>query len=268
MEQNETRRGIRAESEKGVKMGLGKFVIYGIPRVGSNYFISQLNLHPEIICHYEVFHPKAVYYGFGDKKVNVQRLPDAAERDADSGAFLDLLWSENGGCTHVGYNLFPDHNPNVIAQSVMDASQKKIILKRKGNLKNFISLKVAQKTGIWSSKAEEKLGKKLTTEEKAIVFDAQEFSRYLRHVNRFYSNLENNIALAGQDYMVVYYEDFIRRKQAMMDSVFSYLGAGDFELPAEDKFTVQNKESMAELVRNHDELRRYLDSGFHDFFAE
>lgn len=241
-----------------------KFIVYGIPRVGSNYFISKLNQHPEIICHYEIFHKNEIYYGFEDKNIKVNTTWDLKERDQAPYKFLNFIWENNYKNKAVGYNIFPNQNDKIVEESAKDTNIKKIILKRKDILKNFISLKIAMKTQVWSSKDTQN---KPVVKDKRIIFDKNEFKKYVFNMNKFYSNLENNIALNGDDYLVIYYEDFIANKQETLQKVFNYLDIQEVDLfTKEEKFTKQNSDSLEDLILNYQDLTDFLEKEYINFF--
>lgn len=233
---------------------INKFIVYGIPRVGSNFFISQLNLHPNILCHYEVFHKKSIYLAFEKNLIDFS----LEDRNKDPQSFVEHLWDNNHGEKTVGYNIFPNQNEQILQASAQDKTLKKIILKRKDILKNFISLKIASQTGSWSSNV-------ISNKDKRIHFDLQEFISYVNRMNTFYVNLENNIYLNNDDCLILYYEDFIADKQKKLNEVFDFLGESEFVLPVEHKFKKQNPEKIEDLVINYFELDEFLKSGFIDF---
>ncbi len=246
-----------------------KFVVYGVPRVGSNFFISQLNCHPDILCHYEIFHRHAIHDGFVDKPESCHWLEAVSlqERDASPESFLARLFENHHGYTHVGYNLFPNQNDSVLKRGFAESSLKKIILKRKNILENYISFKVAVKTGVWSSKAAKERGVDETRLDKRVHFEKKEFINHVRRINRFYDNVENNIALKQGEALVIYYEDMLRDRQAVLCQVYDFLGVERVILPGTTIFKKQNREDLRELVYNYGELEVFLGERYHDFSA-
>ena len=85
---------------------IDKFVVYSIARVGSNFFINQLNNHPQILCHYEIFHPLDIYSGFTDKKHDDKSWTEKWNitlRDENPDQFLSELFGTYDGETSIGY---------------------------------------------------------------------------------------------------------------------------------------------------------------------
>ncbi len=245
-----------------------KFVVYGVPRVGSNFFISQLNRHPDILCHYEIFHRHAIYNGFEDKPERSHWLEAVSlqERDASPEKFLARLFAEHHGYTHIGYNLFPGQNDAVLQYSIADSSQKKVILKRKNILDNYISLKVAVKTGVWSSKAAKEKGVDERILDKHVRFEQKEFVQHVRKVNLFYNNIETNISFRQNESLIIYYEDLLEDRQAVLNQVYDFLGVERIMVSESTVFEKQNKEGLRELVSNYSELMTFLSEEYYDFF--
>jgi glycosyltransferase involved in cell wall biosynthesis len=143
---------------------LEKFVLLSWQRSGSNLLSGIFHLHPEIIMHNELFnqidiftyHPYALYNADGEKLCYLAR-------DVDPPRFLDLIWSGSyhdgvkikpGGKT-VGFKSFPDHwkdvgNEHVWRKQILDNNKvKKVILSRECELSTFVSMKRAEKSGIY-----------------------------------------------------------------------------------------------------------------------
>lgn len=226
------------------------FVIYGVPRVGSNYFIKTLNSNPEILCHYEIFHKAKIYLA---KKINNPHLINTENRDKDPIQFLhDLYKGEQYKV--FGYNIFNDQNDTIIDYSLKDTNQKKIIIKRKNVLRQYMSLKIAQKTDIWIYIKR----KAIPVEEKKVYFDSQEFLSYLKMINGFYNKLENYLGITGQNYFLLYYEDLFRDIYASLKNVAEFLDVNN-NFALGNKMEKQNPEPLEDIVINYAELKSFID---------
>ena len=62
--------------------GVGRFVILGAPRTGTNLLCTLLDSHPDVLCHHEVFNPAGIFWALGDRQGALD-LGSMAERDAD-----------------------------------------------------------------------------------------------------------------------------------------------------------------------------------------
>lgn len=268
------RRGVSTIPEQATKIKRGvnlkkheskKFVVYGVPRVGSNLFISEINKHSEILCHYEIFGKKSAHYGYVDKGIEDKEVDSWIDRHNCPLAFLNKVWENSKNFKAVGYNLFPKQNETAFYDSLMDKRQKKIILKRKDMLRNYVSLKIASKTGKWSQRSQENSPKKkIDLSKKKILFDRFDFIRHVCDVNSFYYILETTLGLTRQNYITIFYEDIADSDlyEKTMENVFSFLEVNIEELGTikknDKKYKKQNEENLKDLVTNYFELKKYL----------
>jgi LPS sulfotransferase NodH len=241
-----------------------KFIVYGIPRTGSNFFISQLNAHPQILCHYEIFHPEKIYYGFSDKQINYDNFKkswDMKKRDNTPDLFLNDLFQIHQREEVIGYNIFPSHNNYILKNSLMDKNQKKIVLKRKNILKTFISREIALKTKSWSSVSQDKSGKNI---EKKIYFEEDELLSYLLRTFNYYNYIETLLGVTQQNYLVIYYEDLIGERDYTLNKVFDFLGVQKKKIDNKSKFVKQNPEGLDALIENYQYLNQFISE--YDFY--
>ena len=249
-------------------MNPSKFVIFGVKRVGSNFFISLLNQHPDILCHYEIFHHNAIYCGFGDKSENSRWLENMSlqKRNHSPKKFLDELFTHHHGYTCIGYKFFPNQNENILRYSIADINQKNIIIKRKDILGSYISFKIDRKTGNWSSKDAKEKGINETELDLRIHFNKDEFVQYVQKINHFYNNLENNIALRQNESLVIYYEELLQNQSSVFDKVYDFLGVKRVSVePKGNIFERQHNGELSKFVINHRQMERFLSEGYHDF---
>lgn len=237
---------------------LKKFVIFGVARVGSNYFINQLNHHSQILCHYEIFHPRGLYYGFEDKGINADNFKmkwDIERRDKEPLIFLNDLLEIHQGEEALGFNVFPGHNKIVVKNSLLDVNQKKIILRRKDLLKSFISDRLAKKTGIWVCENHRVLK---DIENIKMHFLRDEFLSYLLRIFNYYNYLETVLGVTRQNFLTVYYEDIIQERDVAFDQIFNFLNVKHETLGKKSKFIKQNTEDIERLVDNYQTMMDFL----------
>ncbi len=161
-----------------------KFVLFGVPRVGSNYFISLLNRHPDLRCHYEVFSADKVYLSWTAdilaKHPAWLRFNDLAWRDADPIRFLDLLLAA-GHERIKGFNIFPNQNDDVVQHVCESSDFAYVLIHRRNLLRSYISQTIAQNNNAWNSLK----SKSLTLEDKRFSIDTNEFEQYQYRIQIF-----------------------------------------------------------------------------------
>jgi LPS sulfotransferase NodH len=249
------------------KIMIHKFVICGVARVGSNYFVNLLNHHSQILCHYEIFHPRGLFFGFEDKGMAADHFKekwDIRRRDREPLEFLAQLWDIHQGQEAIGYNIFPGQNKPALRESLRDVEQKKILLRRKDLLKSFVSRGLAQKTGVWVC---QRRGIPKATRNTKIRFLPDDFLSYLLRVFNFYNHLETVLGVTKQNYLTVYYEDLIQEREATLKKTFDFLSVRQETLEKRSKYLKQNPEELELLVENYEDMKDFLSGyDFENFF--
>jgi LPS sulfotransferase NodH len=123
-----------------------RFVILTEARSGSNLLVSLLDSHPNISCHSEVFHRKAVFAKPPLRNVTV------AWRDAHIDETLQTVFSAPSRETDIaaaGFKLFYYHKPRLLLRLAADSDVRVIVLRRKDKLAQYASRKISLRTGYW-----------------------------------------------------------------------------------------------------------------------
>ena len=86
---------------KPEKQKVNRFVIISAPRTGSNLLCGALDAHPEIICHYELFHKEAIYHSskYGNDWISNYTV---SKRNKSPNDFLDFICCFKSSCN--GFN--------------------------------------------------------------------------------------------------------------------------------------------------------------------
>jgi hypothetical protein len=138
------------KKEEQTDFGISRFVIISAPRTGSNLLCGALDAHPEIICHYELFHKEAIYHSskYGDEWISNYNVE---KRNKDPHGFLRHIFNCRFGkpAKTIGYKIFDGHNDQLLDELLNDRQVKKIILKRDNWFLAFLSQLEAQKTGVF-----------------------------------------------------------------------------------------------------------------------
>ena len=255
-EQAEARIKIGASSKPSPRQNSEcDFVVYGIPRVGSNYFISLLNKHPSILCHYETFHAKQIYACYEKLGIAEEDFYSLSSRNSDPLRFMDYIYANRQNYHAVGFNIFPNQCDLVVDETLNNRHIKKIILKRKNMVKNYISLKIARATDCWwSSKGEKKKSKP------QIHFNPDEFHKTINRYSDFYQKIEDFLSLSKQKYIVIWYEDFLSDMDFYLNKLFTFLEVDCIEVEKRTGMVKQNPETIDQLVSNPQEMNAFINT--------
>ena len=197
-----------------VETSPSRFVVLCEPRTGSNFLVSMLNSHPEILCHNEVFHPKDIFSGFSMEDFSLNR------RNEDPLAFLQELFERSfriDGVEAVGFKIFPTHDSRVLEHIYSSGSTYKIVLlKRRDRLSQYSSLKIARKTEVWSARSSEHL-----IQEK-VRFSLFEYLRFASESDDFYRFAETRLREQGASFIKLFYEEIGDKEN--LNALLSFLG--------------------------------------------
>ena len=202
----------------------------------------MLNAHPEILCHYELFHPKKIFHSL-PKDVTDARSVDISFRNKTPDKFLEFIWRTTGKAKAVGFKMFPEHNDAVLSETLRDEKVRKILLDRENPLFAYTSLLIAQKTGQYSL-LEEKDRKSCRV---SVKWD--QFLRYCRRKNEFYENAKANARGAA---FPIYYEDLLERR--WQERLLEFLGVDSDVTNIKIKRRKQNPSKLTERIVNFDEV--------------
>jgi hypothetical protein len=240
-----------------------RFVLIGVPRVGSNYFISKINQHPDVLCHFEVYSLDSVYTAFPEsfttKGAKGERFADRKKRDQDPIRFMEDIYS-TGAEKAIGFNIFPNQCSIVLDHVMQDKSVKKIFLRRNNLLSSYISLQIAKNNNAWNSLK----SRMLTLEDKMFTLDINNFENYIVDTLAFYDSLTRRLDTSAQEYHVVKYENMIGSSKAFSD-VYRYLGLPDHIGNRGTVFKKENSEEVSDIVINYRELKDYCASKGYGF---
>jgi LPS sulfotransferase NodH len=223
------------------------FVIISIPRSGSNYLCGILNSHPEIICHHELYHESAIYYSLDHRKD--LNLGNIAFRNANPLGFLDSIWETRFSQKAAGFKLFPGHNDIVLNHVLRNTSILKIFLERPNLLRAFISQKIAEMTGIYSSL--QGSGKPV----RKITISGEEFRNYADEVNRYFSDCKQVLSETQQTALILRYPDIIDSED--LQKALQFLNV-DINRPLSTPHQKQGNYSLPMIVENYSQLATEL----------
>lgn len=232
-----------------------KFVLFGVPRVGSNFLISLLNQHSDIRCHFEVFSKDQVYLSWSaddlEKHPELARFKDPIVRDQNPTLFLNQLLDASDKPVS-GFNIFPRQNDEIISYVCDDSDFEFIFIERRNILRSYISQKIAEKNNAWNSLN----SRSLTLDDKRFAIDTCDFDAYQRRTTAFYQSVKSRLDSRGERYHVVQYEK-LAVDRAEVNLCYQFLGLPAAAGISETVFKKENREKVEQIIVNYSELTDY-----------
>jgi riboflavin biosynthesis pyrimidine reductase/LPS sulfotransferase NodH len=230
-----------------------RFAIIAAPRTGSNMLCTMLNAHPEILCHHEIFNPAGIHYAL-DHRGGQFDIGSAAERDRYPETFLRKVFEHRCGRNAVGFKINRGQNEAAFRHVLTDGGIKKIILRRRNQVKTFVSELIAERTGQWESYE----FSDFSQPSPAIEIDITKLGEYLAVTGEYYADIENRLHSTGQEVLHVTYEDL--NSAGEQRRILDFLGVSTPVLPLIPVTRKRNQADLRFLVSNFNELRAGLKS--------
>jgi LPS sulfotransferase NodH len=233
------------------------FVILTSPRTGSTLLVHMLDSHPEVAAGGEFFNVDLVGRGVIDwPDPALRNDPELhALRAADPVAFLGRMRDEAArrGVRAAGFKLIYEQAletapRGVIEYLVADRSIRVIHLRRRNVLRQYLSLKVAARTGEWHRKVGEKGGR---PERGPLRLDFDEMVWFFRRVHNRWQTFERHFA--EHALIHVDYEDLAAEPLETTNRIQDFLGLERRELSITHRKT--GAESLQAAIENYDELK-------------
>lgn len=222
-----------------------KFVLAATPRSGSNYVVETLNLHPDVLCHYELARPKEV-----TKALHLQDKLTLELRKEDPQSFVDLAFTPSKNQSAVGFKIFIHDDQNIFDIILKNNSVRFIVLERENRLAAFSSQEIAMQTNVWGSIEER------GPEQKAVVFDSKKFSNYCIAVDKYYRDLEVALKHNGHKFFKIEYMNI--KDPQKSESIFKFLGVEGRRVGAPIR-KKQNSPCVVNRFTNSGDVLTYLE---------
>jgi LPS sulfotransferase NodH len=231
-------------------LAIVRFVILAAPRTGSNMLCTLLGSHPDVLCHHELFNPDGIFYAL-DLRDGSLDLGDLEQRDRDPVAFLERIWSEHRGHSHVGFKMTHRQNEAVLDAVLRDRGVRKVVLRRRNRVRTYVSRLISEQTGRWEVYDEAELGR----EQPRVRVDVVALRQSVAENDAYYDDVERSLRDVGRPYLDVCYERLVAGEERTR--LLEFLG-----LPHPDRAAAtlrvrsvrQNPGTLRELVVNYDEL--------------
>ena len=244
----------------GKNKDYSKFIILNEIRSGSNLLKTLLNSHKNAFCFSEIFSPYCSNVFNGAFK-NTEKLN--LIRDKYPIKFLEnmVFSGYKSDINAVGIKIIYNHfvEFELIKNYLKENNIKIIHLRRKNLLKAFLSLKKANKSGIWFSEGKLKENKsidfiRLDYEDCLKFFE--ETSKKIKYFDDFYKNKIN-----------IFYEDLIKNREFELKKIQVFLGLEVQKLEA--NLVKQETKSISDSILNYYELKeKFKGSKWEVFFED
>lgn len=269
---------------KGSQQGMERFVICARGRSGSSAIRDELNGHPQVVCHGELFRPnplrhpnvRQAFEEFGKeypKKANTSDLvlpfrlytsdSENVVTASGFGAYMAYLESEAGCAKAVGAKVLANHVSGEVLFPICAANDVFVlILRRRNQLRQAVSALVAKQTGVHNSRTyTPEKGRRLRLDPNGAIYR-------MRSAFRQYAADDDLVSRSGQPAGVFYYEDWRDDRRRFFEEVCARLGV-DFVLPTSTTFKRTTPEPLSALIENYDEFAEAVrNAGFDEYLNE
>jgi LPS sulfotransferase NodH len=220
------------------------FAVLASQRTGSNALLGDLQRHPQIQVHNEIFNER---YVFGRELAQ-----STTARDAEPGAFLHAaLRAHSEAHLAVGFKLFPEHIRRSDAHHVLfermlaDTRVRKVVLKRENRLAVCTSMLRASTTGAYTFKNYDAV---------RVVISPSDLQRTIDTYDGYYAWLDER--LVGQTVCRLSYEALDAAPDDALAEVYKFLGVPppSAQLARKTCLTRQSTSSLRDAIANFDEL--------------
>lgn len=228
-----------------------KFVILCFPRTGSYHLCDIINQQKNVSCYTELFKPDWVEL---NERLSIQtgyNNNDTRKRDSDPFRFYQKVCEASDG-DHVGFKIFPSHNPRMLTYLLHRRQIKKVFLSR-NPIQSFISLLMANKTGKWTKRKNTPAITKKTKVEAPI----KQLINHVLHQKIFYERLRMVSQLTGQSFFLMDYSQV--KEPRILSDLASYLEIGRWLNDLVETYHKQIKDSYLEIVDNYENIEKFCD---------
>lgn len=215
------------------------FVIFAEMRTGSNFLESNLDLFDGVKCYGETFNP----YFMVKPELNELFGVTVKQRDKNPVKLLEQMKENTDGIP--GFRFFHDHDMRIFEHVIDDPRCAKVVLTR-NQVESYVSRRIAWATQQWAL-TNGKDAKKFR-----VRFDPSEFQSFFYEYKAFQLKIKERLQKTGQTAFYIDYED--TQNIDCVNGLGKFLGAEHEISGFSGKFKKQNPETLADKVRNMDEL--------------
>ncbi|MGE3839975.1 MAG: sulfotransferase [Vicinamibacterales bacterium] len=179
------------------------FSIIALPRSGSTLLCGLLDSHPDILCHYELFHPNEIALSLRI----ADRVHDTSARAPGVLPFLSALLGSHAeqfpAIRALGFKVLL--SPPQMATALEDVATcrdiVKLVVDRRNRLAAYASVWTAMKTGLWQTETA------CAPARRVLHFDEDHFQAYVTETDRAMALVDR--LLEGQPRLDLDYQDVV-----------------------------------------------------------
>lgn len=217
-----------------------RFLLLSAPRSGSTLLADELDRRwTEIRSAGESFNP-------------IRRSPSDCFEDLAGIAFED-----DAGASIVGVKIFGPHvSEHQLSVLLGFDGMRVIILRRRDQLRRYVSEQIAHKTGRWREFQSVGTIEEIPAQERSVHVDTAELLMSIRNSEDHFARFET--LSTGISRIDLWYEDLVADLDGQLRRVAGFLGAGEPDNESPPRLVRQNPEPLSTLITNYDEVESLL----------
>jgi hypothetical protein len=232
----------------GVSAG-ADFCIFSSPGAGGSLLVEELDAHPQVMCHGELFHHKRLPLPM-NLKLLLQRDYDSKRQHDPYGFLADLRRASRSVYPQkplMGFEVRPAHGDGIWRRFAAEAALRKVLVQRANKLAQYARAMrgLGRASGAQAGTIHVKGGGQRPP------FGEQEFERWLGHLQRYEAALTGE---GGAPHLItVTHEDLLR--DDFRRELFLHIGAGAIDMPPAAPPTPRQAIDVAERFADPEAVR-------------
>jgi hypothetical protein len=231
------------------------FCIFSSPGAGGSLLVEELDAHPELVCHGELFHQKRLPLAM-NVKLLLQRDYDSKRLHDPYGFLADLRRASRSVYPQkplMGFEVRSAHGDRVWRRFAAEAAWRKVLVQRSNKLAQYARAMrgLGRASGAGAGTIHVKSGK----DGQRPPFGAQEFERWLGNLQRYEAALagDGGDSSGAAHLITITHEELLRgdlRRELLL-----HLGAGTIDLPPPAPPTPRQALDVAERFADAEAVR-------------
>jgi LPS sulfotransferase NodH len=212
--------------------------------------VGALDAHPEIVCHYEIFHVDDIYYS-GMYDFDWSKHFTKETRNERPQKFLNFVLSQalSEKTKAIGFKIFQDQNNSFMKKIANRDDIDKVFLKRKNYLLSRVSQLEAEQSGVYDITIDKK--DRLNKSQK-IFLDIEKFLYYENRKRLYFEQFENIAKTRNQRMISLEYETLLEIEN--QKKLLSFLEVEPNPDLLEIRFKKQNEKKLKDRIVNYKQL--------------